>query len=50
MQVAFKVNGRPVTVDAPPNTFLVHAIREHFTSPAPTSAATPPSAAPARST
>jgi carbon-monoxide dehydrogenase small subunit len=30
MQVAFKVNGRAVTVDAPPNTFLVHAIREHL--------------------
>lgn len=30
MQVAFKVNGRPVTVDAPPNTFLVHALREHL--------------------
>ena len=30
MQVPFKVNGRDVTVDAPPNTFLVHAIREHL--------------------
>jgi len=30
MQVAFTVNGRPATVDAPPNTFLVHAIREHL--------------------
>src|ERR1051325_2909214 len=30
MQVALNVNGRSVTVDAPPNTFLVHAIREHL--------------------
>ncbi len=30
MQVPFTVNGREVTVDAPPNTFLVHAIREHL--------------------
>ncbi len=30
MQVPFTVNGRAVTVDAPPNTFLVHAIREHL--------------------
>lgn len=30
MQVHFTVNGRAVTVDAPPNTFLVHAIREHL--------------------
>ncbi|CAN5247810.1 (2Fe-2S)-binding protein [soil metagenome] len=30
MQVQFTVNGRAVTVDAPPNTFLVHAIREHL--------------------
>ena len=30
MQVALKVNGRSVTVDAPPNTLLVHAIREHL--------------------
>jgi len=30
MQVALTVNGRDVTVDAPPNTFLVHAIREHL--------------------
>ena len=29
MQVSFTVNGRAVTVDAPPNTFLVQAIREH---------------------
>jgi carbon-monoxide dehydrogenase small subunit len=30
MQVSFTVNGRAVTVDAPPNTFLVHALREHL--------------------
>ena len=30
MQVDFKINGRQATVDAPPNTFLVHAIREHL--------------------
>ncbi|MDM0058535.1 (2Fe-2S)-binding protein [Variovorax fucosicus] len=30
MQVKLTVNGRAVTVDAPPNTFLVHAIREHL--------------------
>jgi len=30
MQVQLTVNGRAVTVDAPPNTFLVHAIREHL--------------------
>ena len=30
MQVALTVNGREVTVDAPPNTFLVQAIREHL--------------------
>ena len=30
MQVQLTVNGRDVTVDAPPNTFLVHAIREHL--------------------
>ena len=30
MQVKLTVNGRDVTVDAPPNTFLVHAIREHL--------------------
>jgi len=30
MQVPFTVNGRAVTVDAPPNTFLVFAIREHL--------------------
>ena len=30
MQVPFTVNGRAVTVDAPPNTFLVQAIREHL--------------------
>ncbi|VWX55698.1 Carbon monoxide dehydrogenase small chain [Burkholderiales bacterium 8X] len=30
MQVPFTINGRKVTVDAPPNTFLVQAIREHL--------------------
>ena len=30
MQVSFTVNGREVTVDAPPNTFLVQALREHL--------------------
>jgi carbon-monoxide dehydrogenase small subunit len=30
MQVSLKVNGRGVTVDAPPNTLLVHALREHL--------------------
>ncbi len=30
MQVAFTVNGRAVTLDAPPNTLLVQAIREHL--------------------
>ena len=30
MQVQLTVNGRAVTVDAPPNTLLVQAIREHL--------------------
>jgi carbon-monoxide dehydrogenase small subunit len=30
MQVTFTVNGREVTVDAPPNTLLVQAIRENL--------------------
>ena len=30
MQVQFKVNGKAVSVEAPPNTFLVHALREHL--------------------
>ncbi len=30
MQVALIVNGQAVTVDAPPNTLLVQAIREHL--------------------
>ncbi|RYZ13089.1 MAG: (2Fe-2S)-binding protein [Comamonadaceae bacterium] len=30
MQVALTVNGRSVTIDAPPNTFLVQAIRENL--------------------
>ncbi|NCT99214.1 MAG: (2Fe-2S)-binding protein [Comamonadaceae bacterium] len=30
MPVELKVNGRAVTVDAAPNTLLVHALREHL--------------------
>ena len=30
MQVQFTVNGRAVSVDGPPNTLLVHALREHL--------------------
>jgi len=30
MQVQLKVNGRVASIDVPPNTFLVHAIREHL--------------------
>ena len=30
MQVQLKVNGKPVTIDAPPHTLLVQAIREHL--------------------
>ncbi len=30
MQVQLKVNGRDVKIDAPPNTFLVQAIRENL--------------------
>ena len=30
MPVEFKVNGRAVTVDAPPNTLLVQALRENL--------------------
>lgn len=30
MQVQFKVNGRAASVDVPPNTLLVHALREHL--------------------
>ena len=30
MQVQFKVNGRAATIDVPPNTLLVQAIREHL--------------------
>ena len=30
MQVKLKVNGQAVTLDAPPNTLLVQAIREHL--------------------
>ena len=30
MQVPLTVNGRAVTVDAPPNTLLVQALREHL--------------------
>ena len=29
-QVQFTVNGRAVSVDVPPNTLLVHALREHL--------------------
>jgi carbon-monoxide dehydrogenase small subunit len=30
MQVQFKVNGKPASVNVPPNTLLVHALREHL--------------------
>ncbi|MGA0572410.1 (2Fe-2S)-binding protein [Variovorax sp. VNK109] len=30
MKVQFKVNGQGASVDVPPNTLLVHAIREHL--------------------
>ena len=30
MQVQFTVNGRQRTIDVPPNTLLVHALREHL--------------------
>ena len=30
MQVQFKVNGKRVSIDVPPNTLLVHALREHL--------------------
>ncbi|GAB2485263.1 (2Fe-2S)-binding protein [Comamonas humi] len=30
MQVRFTVNGQAQTVDVPPNTLLVHALREHL--------------------
>ena len=30
MQVQFTVNGRAARVDVPPNTLLVHALREHL--------------------
>ncbi|NLY27628.1 MAG: (2Fe-2S)-binding protein [Alcaligenaceae bacterium] len=30
MHVQFTVNGKPVTLDLPPNTLLVHALREHL--------------------
>jgi carbon-monoxide dehydrogenase small subunit len=30
MQVQFKVNGKDRTLDVPPNTLLVHALREHL--------------------
>ena len=30
MQVRFKVNGKDTTLDVPPNTLLVHALREHL--------------------
>ena len=30
MQVQFTVNGRAASIDVPPNTLLVHALREHL--------------------
>lgn len=30
MQVKFKVNGKAASIDVPPNTLLVHALREHL--------------------
>ena len=30
MQVQFKVNGKAASIDVPPNTLLVYAIREHL--------------------
>ncbi|RYY54979.1 MAG: (2Fe-2S)-binding protein, partial [Comamonadaceae bacterium] len=30
MQVQFTVNGKPASLDVPPNTLLVQAIREHL--------------------
>lgn len=30
MQVNFKVNGKAASIDVPPNTLLVHALREHL--------------------
>jgi carbon-monoxide dehydrogenase small subunit len=30
MQVKFKVNGKAAALDVPPNTLLVHALREHL--------------------
>ena len=30
MQVQFKVNGKAANLDVPPNTLLVHALREHL--------------------
>ena len=30
MQVQFTVNGRAASVDVPPNTLLVHALRDHL--------------------
>ena len=30
MKVQFKVNGQSASVDVPPNTLLVHALREHL--------------------
>ncbi|NMM76115.1 (2Fe-2S)-binding protein [Acidovorax sp. SRB_24] len=30
MQVQFTVNGRPASIDVPPHTLLVHALREHL--------------------
>jgi aerobic carbon-monoxide dehydrogenase small subunit len=30
MEIAFTLNGRPVRIDVPPTTLLVHAIRQHL--------------------
>ena len=48
--VAMTVNGQAVTRDVEPRTLLVEFLRQHLDLPAPTSAATPASAAPAWST
>ena len=47
MQVQLKVNGKAASVDVAPNTLLVRRCANTCGSPAPTSAATPRSAAPA---
>ena len=45
--VSMTVNGKSVTADVDPRTLLVQFLRETCASPAPMSAATPASAAPA---